>query len=250
MNSSVEFWHVQLPNGTVSTMSLDDLDAAFQAGSIDERTYVIKQGDTAWATLASLLGLDEPAPVTPTPQPVVASVIVSAPISYAPPPVESAPIYSLRPVVSEVTDTDEDLDFGGPAFRSPKKRTAIIAGSIATVCGVGVLVAVLASSSSTPQVAAASQPPPPQPVAAAVAAPPPVTAPATPGADGTATALDRFSDAQKKALQDADNARAAQQKAKASAAASHRSVGSGYKSNSKPVFHKGGNKYDPLNSSL
>jgi hypothetical protein len=248
MNSSVEFWHVQLPNGTVSTMTIDELDAAFQADTINERTYVIKHGETAWATLADLLGLDEPASATPPP--VVAA---AAPISYAPPPVESVPVYSLRPVVSEVSDIDDDIDFGGSSFRSPKKRTAIIAGSIASVAAVGLLVAVLSASSSSPPVAAAASQPPP-PVAVAAAAPPPVTAPVTapltPAANGTATALDRFSDAQKKALQDADKTHAAQQKAKASAAASHRSVGSGYKSDSKPVFHKGGNKYDPLNSSL
>jgi hypothetical protein len=250
MNSSVEFWHVQLPNGTVSTMTLDELDAAFQADTINERTYVIKQGEQAWATLADLLGLDQPAqPASATPPPVV----VASPVpfaSFAPPPVESAPIYSLRPVVSEVSDIDDDIDFGGTAFRSPKKRTAIIFGSIASVAAVGLLVAVLSASSSSPPVAAAASQPPPPPVAVA-APPPPVTAPAAaPAADGTATALDRFSDAQKKALMDADKTHAAQQKAKASAAASHRSVGSGYKSDSKPVFHKGGNKYDPLNSSL
>jgi len=233
MNGPLEFWHVQMPDGSVSTMTLDELDAAFQADTITEQTYVLKQGESTWQTLAALLGLDEPA--SPTPAPVVAT--------YSSPPAsaEVAPLYSLRPVVSEVSPLDDDLDFGGPAFRPSKKRPVIIAGSIAALVAVGVLIATVGSSSGgTPAVAAASQPPPPQPVA--------VTPPPPPVAETTPAATDRFNDAQKKALQDADKAHAAQQKAKMSTAPPRRS--SGYKSDSKPVFHKGGSKYDPLNSSL
>jgi hypothetical protein len=239
MTGPIEYWHVQLPNGSVSTMTLDDLDAAFQAGTINEQTYVLKQGESTWATLSALLGLDEPSSETPAP-------VVTALPQPVPTPYEVAPVYSLRPVVSEVSDID-DLEFGGPDFRSSKKKKMVVAASIGAAVGVAVLVAVLGSSSSAaPVTAAASQPPPPtqqsQPVAAP--APPPPVAEATPPAD-------RFNDTQKKALVEADKARAAQQKAKmnaAAAAAPRRSAG--YKSDGKPVFHKGGSKYDPLNSSL
>jgi hypothetical protein len=235
MNGPIEFWHVQMPNGSVSTMTLDELDAAFQADAITEQTYVLKQGESTWLTLAALLGLDEPASPTPAP------VAVAVPYSSPPGSLDVGPAYSLRPMVSEVSGLDDDTDFGGPQFRSSKKRTAMIAGSIAGVALIAVLVAALGSSSGdAPKVAAASQPPP-QPVAAV--APPPVAAEATPAP------ADRLSDAQKKALSDADKAQAAKQKAKMSAAPpSHRT--SGYKSDGKPVFHKGGSKYDPLNSSL
>jgi hypothetical protein len=240
MTGPIEYWHVQMPDGSVSTMTLDDLDAAFQAGAINEQTYVLKAGESTWATLAALLGLDEPSSATPPPVVVGYPPHPQATVA----PYEVAPVYSLRPVVSEVSDID-DLDFGGPAFRSSKKKKMAIAASIGGAIGVVVLVAALGSSSSASSVtAAAASPPPPavQPVAAP--APPPPPAEATPPAD-------RFNDTQKKALIDADKARAAQQKAKmnaAAAAAPHRSTG--YKSDGKPVFHKGGNKYDPLNSSL
>jgi len=59
---------------------------------------------------------------------------------------------------------------------------------------------------------------------------------------------DRFDDTQKRALLEADKARASQQKAKMNAAPARRSPV--YKSDGKAVFHKGGDKYDPLNGSL
>jgi hypothetical protein len=95
----------------------------------------------------------------------------------------------------------------------------------------------------TPSVAAASQPPPSQPV---VESPPPPAA--APPAAEAAPASERFDEAQKRALLEADKARSLQQKAKMNAAPAHRSAG--YKPDGKPVFHKGGNKYDPLNASL
>jgi len=240
MSETIDFWHVQLPNGTVCTMTLDELDEAFQADRIHEATYVLKHGDAKWATLGELLGLDD-AEASSTPEPVVAN-----PISAYPPPASSAPIYSLRPVVSEIDDSE--LDMSAAQFRSSKKRTAIIAGSVASVVLIAIAVAALGSSDGTPAPVAAKQPP----VTAAAAPPPPapVAAP-TPAPTDTTTALDRFSDAQKKALANADKARAAQaaQKAaaRASAAPTHHSS---YKSDGKPVFHKGGDKHDPLNSSL
>jgi hypothetical protein len=237
MTALIEFWHVQMPDGSVSTMTLDDLDEAYQDDKIHEGTYVLKQGETQWATLAALLGLDEDAPApSATPQPVATSS------SYPPP--ASAPIYSLRPVVSEIDDSE--LDFGGPQFRSSKKRKAIIVGSVVGAAAIGIAVAAFGSSEPAP--VAAKQPPP---VTAPAAPPPPVVA--TPAPSDTASAgSDRFNDAQKKALADADKTRAAQaaQKAAARAAAAPPAHHSSYKSDGKPVFHKGGDKHDPLNSSL
>jgi hypothetical protein len=239
MTGPIEFWHVRLPNGSVCTMTLDDLDDAFQNGKIDERTYVLKQGDTAWATLGALLGIDDaPAAPSVTPPPVVV-----APISY-PPPVSSVPIYSLRPVVSDLDDSD--LDFAGPQFRSSKKRTAMIAGGVVGAALIAIAVATLGSSDGKQAPIATKQPA----VTAAAAAPPPVVA--TPAPTDTApAATDRLTDAQKRALADADKSlsakQAAQQKARMNAAPTHHSS---YKSDGKPVFHKGGDKHDPLNQSL
>lgn len=235
MTDPIEFWQVQMPNGSVCTMTLDELDAAFQGGRIDEGTYVLKAGDASWATLGALLGLDAPvapvASVTPPP-------VVLAPVSYPPP--SSAPVYSLRPVVSEIDDSE--LEFGGPQFRSSKKRSAIIAGSLAGAALLGIAVAVLGSSDGTPVAAKPSS------VAVAAAAPPPVVA--TPAPVEATTLADRLTDAQKKALADADKTRATQTAQKAAARMNAAPPRSTYKSNGKPVFHKGGNTHDPLNSSL
>jgi hypothetical protein len=239
--SEIDFWHVQLPNGSVCTMTLDELDEAFQSDRIHEGTYVLKHGETSWATLSALLGLDgeEPAPSV-TPQPVVAT-----PISSYPPPASSAPIYSLRPVVSEIDESE--LDMSASQFRSSKKRLGIIAGSVAGVAAIAIAVAALGSSESTPPPVAAKQ----APVTAPAAPPPPPVAAPAPAPVDTSPGLDRFSDAQKRALADADKTRAAQAAQKAAARASSAPVHhSSYKSDGKPVFHKGGDKHDPLNSSL
>jgi hypothetical protein len=259
MNGPIEYWHVQLPDASVATMTLDELDAAFQEGTINEGTFVLKHGEQTWATLSALLGLDEPASPTPapvvvayTPQPAptqVQQAHVVAPTLYssvAPSPMTPA-ANSLRPFVSEVGGLDDDdLDLGGPAFRSSSKKKKVIFGSIGAVAAVGALVAVLGSSNLTspPAVAAASQPPP-EPVAAA--APPPAPE-ATPAGD-------RFNDEQKRALLEADKAHAAQEATRAAAKAAKapppsRRSASGYSKTDKTTFHKGGNKYDPLNSAL
>jgi hypothetical protein len=57
--SAFELWHVQLPAGGVRTLSLDELDAAFQAGSVNERTMVLKAGAIHWTTLGEAAGIEE-----------------------------------------------------------------------------------------------------------------------------------------------------------------------------------------------
>jgi hypothetical protein len=266
MSDPIEFWHVQLPDGSVSTMTLDELDSAFQLGNINEQTYVIKDGDSKWATLALLLGLDEPKPPAQGPSRTAAPAYV-----FPSTPTDFVAANSLRPVVSDV---DFDLDFDTPAFRSSKKRTLVM--SVAAVAAVGALVATLGSGrglatfssgdalanfnsvrgfgSATfssirgmfgaSPVAAASQPlPPSQPVAEP---PPPAPAPPPVAEVTPAPVPDRFDETKKRALLEADKARASQQKAKINAAPSRPSS----RSDGKSVFHKGGDKYDPLNSSL
>jgi len=64
-----DLWFVQLPGGAVRAMSLDDLDAAFQSGTIDEDTLVRRDGQSAWTKLRDELA-PEP-PQTPSVRPVV-----------------------------------------------------------------------------------------------------------------------------------------------------------------------------------
>jgi hypothetical protein len=224
--AETDFWHVQLPTGEVRYWSLDELDQAFQRDDVDAGTFVLKQGESKWLRLGELLGLDESA---------------SAPVSpEAPAPdlhVETAPVWSLRPVVlDESSSSDIDLEFDEMAFK-PKKKKLIAIGAGAAAVLVLAIAAVSSASSAAP-------------VAAAAPPPPPVTVPAPQPVVDQTPATAPLSEDVKKSLLAADKARAARsaEKAKARAAASpppsYRAPKSGQ------VFHKGGNKYDPLNSQL
>src|SRR5438067_12441837 len=76
-------YHVLLGGGQLRVLSLDELDAAFNAGSIDERTFVLAPGSTEWTRLGDLAGLDEDPP--PAPAPVMAPVRAFVPVAVAAP---------------------------------------------------------------------------------------------------------------------------------------------------------------------
>jgi hypothetical protein len=250
---SNDLWHVQLPTGEVRMWSLDQLDAAFQAELIDERTHVLQDGTTEWVKLGALLGLDSPESQAPQSYeaPVEAVSVTPGPVSVAPFSVapNSAALYSVRPVVADIGGDDLDLD--AMAIR-PRKRGLVIG-----VVGAAVAVAVIGLAATrlggSPAAAAAPvsavSPALPQPVpevvtAAPQAAPPP-PAPAADTPTTTTTADSRLTPSQRKALADADKSRESARKSRAAAAPARAP-----RTTSKPVFHKGGNKYDPLNSSL
>lgn len=54
-----ERWYVQFDSGQVQLMTLEELDAAFDAGEVHENTFVIQVGETQWQTLADVAGLSE-----------------------------------------------------------------------------------------------------------------------------------------------------------------------------------------------
>jgi len=58
----LDVFHVRMRNGSVHTMSVDELDDAFQRGRVDERTPVLRSGALTWSTLGAIAGLDEPEP--------------------------------------------------------------------------------------------------------------------------------------------------------------------------------------------
>ncbi|HEX9297995.1 MAG TPA: DUF4339 domain-containing protein, partial [Polyangiaceae bacterium] len=53
-----DLWHVQMNNGDICLMTLDQLDDAFQTSVIDEETYVWQEGATDWVTLRDIAGID------------------------------------------------------------------------------------------------------------------------------------------------------------------------------------------------
>jgi hypothetical protein len=104
MHHDEEIWLVKLDDGHVRSMTLDELDAAFQRDEIHERTMICRDGGDKWITLGEELGL-EPSP--------------------PPPPPSATP--SVLPVVADVDDHDH------VAFSSSRKGTRVIAVVLGTV---------------------------------------------------------------------------------------------------------------------
>ena len=251
--SDPDQWHVQVEAGDVRLWTLDQLDAAFKAELVDEKTFVLEVGKTEWMTLGTLLGGDddeEPAPaveavpayVRPAP---VAPVIFSE-LPHEPP--HSMGPYSTAPMAADIGD-----DFDSPAsFRGSRKRPIVIGIGVALLAAG---VAVFASSRG----AFSAELPSPQVAAAAVAAPapPPPAAPTPvadpqPAHDTSASLAARLTQDQLQKLADADKVHEAKLTAqqKARAASAPRSHGGGHKLKEKGPFHSGGDKYDPLNAKL
>ena len=224
MSGAENLWYVKTSDGDVHRVTLDQLDEAFQAGRIDENVMVLAAGESKWAKLSALAGLDQPAPVAPMPS-------------------------SLRPV-----SMDLSLDVDENAFRK-KPRKGLVIGAVVGILAVfgGILVMNRAhvGGSDAPAAAAAAA----LAVAPSAAAPPvteaspsplPTTTAAPPPPDPT---VNKLSDEQRAKVAAAD--KALEQKAKArkknrpAASVGHSSAK--YKTQG---FTTGGSKGDPLNASM
>ena len=73
MQHDEDMWLVKLDDGHVRSMTLDELDAAFQKDEIHEGTMICRSDGDQWITLAEEIGGAPPAP-TPSTPPVVADV--------------------------------------------------------------------------------------------------------------------------------------------------------------------------------
>jgi hypothetical protein len=180
-----EIWSVRLPSGDVRRGSLDELDAAFEAGHIDENALVLAPGATTWTTLGELAGLDDAAPPASTSAPATAISI---------PPYSAGP-NSLRPVMTDVTDLDE-LSFDGPRRRSKAPLFMGIAAGVALVGGIVFAINQFATGS---EASAATDPVAANEIAAPPPAPPPP--PAQPVVDSAPASIGpSLTDDQKAAL--------------------------------------------------
>jgi hypothetical protein len=279
-------YYTQVEAGDVRLFTLDQLDAAFNAGLIHENTYVCLEGESTWSTLAEVAGLGEEEPVSspiptaaPVPQQYAAyaapwassapSIVPSSvPYSVAP-TVIVAP--SIAPVVNDLGLDDDDLAM---AMR-PKRRAGKVVAGLVVVALAGLGFAVVQSggirlpklAAGTDKAAAASlnlssmnQPKPTPKVEAPVveaAKPeaPKAEPPKSETSDSTVTAEkkgdDRFSEEMKAALLNKDKTQAASQKTKKTAravASKTRATKSGKPSGG--GFKAGGSAYDPLNGKL
>lgn len=131
--NDLELWHVQL-GGAVRTMTLDELDRAFQSGVIDERTMVLKAGALRWTTLGELAGLESQAPPPPQAGSLGAAVRVvdEQPNSIAP---MATDIASSNLVLPPPPAPRFDVSFGTEELRvfRPKRRVGRALGAIAAV---------------------------------------------------------------------------------------------------------------------
>jgi hypothetical protein len=207
-----EIWSVRLPSGDVRRGSLDELDAAFEAGHINEDSLVLAPGATTWTKLGDLAGLDDDA--APPPAAAPPATISLAPPSYASP-------NSLRPVMTDL----EDLSFDPPPARSKTGVLLGIAGAAALVGGLVFAVHQFATgsetSAATASIAATSL------VTAPPAPPPPPAQPVTDNAP--ASIGPSLTDAQKNALLAVDKKHAKESKAhKKAREASEASASSGW----------------------
>jgi hypothetical protein len=239
-----DVWEVQVSAGVLETMTLDELDAAFQGGRITEQTFVREHGTEVWSTLAIVAGIDsapEPIPSMPNSMaPVVADLYDGVPLSYIP---QLKPMFAAPPK----PDFDLDLDFDSAvAFKTSKKKTVAvalgIAAAVASLLGLIIVSAGSSDGSEANKSAAAA------PIAAAVSLP----AAASP-IPAAGEAVGRLSEEQRRALLDADKKRIDPRKPRAGAGGSDSPPPqrtSGKRVSAGNVFHKGGNEFDPLNTNL
>lgn len=148
-------YYTQVEAGDVRLFTLDQLDAAFNAGLIHENTYVCLEGSSEWQTLAEVAGLgeeeEEAAPIS-APQ-LIAQPVAHAPIAAqswgvaaAPSIVPSAPSvapYSVAPMVAPslrpvVNDLGFDDDMEMMAMRPKRKLGKVVAGlAVLGLAGLG-----------------------------------------------------------------------------------------------------------------
>lgn len=224
MNES-EIWRVQLPTGELRLMTIDALDEAFNAGTIDAQTPVLAPGSLTWDRLGAVAGLEDAPPQMVIATPSVSPVAIST--------------HSMPP--SMPNNLDLDLDLPDDALRPKRGKVLAFIGvaALLVVAGGGTAIAKLGGHAEAQlqdiKVNAALQAPAP-----AVEAPPVV-----------AESKPQLSEDQKKKLADADKAREDKARAaKEKAAAQQQRAGKGAPRTKGTGLLKGGNKFDPLNGAI
>jgi hypothetical protein len=281
-------YFTQVDAGDVRLFTLDQLDAAFNAGLIHENTYVCLEGDSQWLTLGEVAGLGDEEESAPVSAQVVAPHYAAASYGVQPshhlPQVMLAP--SIAPVVNDLSLNDFDSDL---LSMRPKRRTGKVVAGLAVVAlgALGFLVvqsgglrglklpalgkqlggesaAASLSLSGLNDSRSLSEPkalPAPLPAAEPAKVEPAKVEPAAAAADAKDKADsdaaspkkdDRFSDEMKAALLSKDKQQAASQKSKkaARAVASKQRIAKSGKSKSSGGFKTSGSAYDPLNGKL
>lgn len=103
--ASEEQWMVAIAPGNVQMMDVEQLDAAYQAGQINDNTMVWTQGMDAWLPLAQVIGGgDDSAEAPAQPAPVAVAPVAVAPIAVAPAAVAPAFVAQQQAFVQQQVD--------------------------------------------------------------------------------------------------------------------------------------------------
>jgi hypothetical protein len=283
-------YHTQVEAGDVRLFTLDQLDAAFNAGLIHENTYVCLEGSSEWLTLGEVAGLGEEEEPVSAPVPVAAPVSYARPVAAAPmayglaasPSVAPAAPYSVAPMVmprsiapvSNDLSLDDDMDM---MSMRPKRRLGKVIAGLAVVGLAGLGFAVVQSGGiklpkldpSVGQASAASltmsgmkdssssSVTKPTPVAEAPKpeAPKAEAAPTTPAADKTADAETTAKKSEDRFSEEMKAALLNKDKKQASTQKTKKNARAavatkGKAGKSSSGFKAGGSAYDPLNGKL
>lgn len=110
-------FHVQYDSRDVKLMTLDELQAAFEAGEIHENTFVCREGDSEWLTLSVVAGLGDE---EEQPEPVAAERRPPMP-ARRPEGVETRPpMPTRRP---DVVETRPPMPERRPAMPAPRQAS-------------------------------------------------------------------------------------------------------------------------------
>lgn len=284
-----ERYYTQVEAGDVRLFTLDQLDAAFNAGLIHENTYVCLEGESTWSTLAEVAGLGDEEPVSapiptaapvshvayaapaPVPHSAYAPVVAAAPsIVPSSVPYSVAPTVIVGPSIAPVSN-DLGLDDDDMFAMRPKRSLGKIVAAVAVLGLAGLGFAVVQSggikmpamASGTEQAAAASltlskasEPSTPKaaaaPVEAAKPEPPKTEAPKTEAASDGEGSAKKGEDRFSEEMKAALLAKDAKQTStqKTKKAARTAAARPSGKKGSGGGFKTGGSAYDPLNGKL
>jgi hypothetical protein len=204
-----DVWFVRTQTGE-ARVTLDQLDAAYQAGSIDEKTQVREESSLTWTTLGELLGVEA------APQPETHSA-------------------SVRPVMVDLDDIDET--------QLKPKKTGVFVGIAAGVLVLGGLAFAVTQFGGAPAIEKAAAAGGGQAAAVVPQAAPEPDPQQKPGlTEEQKKALEKAD--KDLATKQAAKADALREKRERQQSFSRPGQKSG------PVFQKGGSKYDPLNQGL
>jgi len=228
--SASELWQVKLPSGDILTVTLEQLDAAFEEGHVSETTMVREVGAVEWSTLAVVAGLAEAPPMV-SPAPPKPSAPRVDPFVVPTPMIPIAPS-SMAPLAYDAADDDAPF--------APKRKPTTVVLGVCAACAAVILAALGVGAISGSSASAAAAPKAESHLAVAPPAAPAPPAPVAAPAPEAAQAPPRLTEAQKKAALVAD--KKLKSKATKKAAPPRKPA--------KDPFVKGGNKHDPLNKSL